>query len=235
VETVRDVITRSVLSVGPGTPLKDVARLLIEHGISGLPVVDQAGRVMGVISEGDLLVKEQSREAFHHRPLARIFGESEETRQLLAKADARTAGDAMTSPAITIDAARSVNAAAAVMVERRVNRLPVTEDDRLVGIVTRADVVRTFVRTDEELAELIRRDVLLRSLWEDPAAFSVSVINGVATIRGRVERRSSAAIIERMVEMQPGIVGVTAEIAWAMDDRDLQPPAADYFSPKSPS
>ncbi len=234
-ETVRDVMTRSVLSVRADTPLKDVARLLIDNRISGLPVVDDGGRVIGVVSEGDLLVKEQSRDAIHHRPLARIFGESSDTRQLLAKAAARTAGDAMTTPPITIDASQPVGVAATTMIKRRVNRLPVTEDDRLVGIVSRADVIRTFVRTDEELAETIRQDVLLRDLWEDPDAFSVSVADGVATIKGGVERRSSAGIIERMVGLLPGIVGVTADITWAMDDRGLQSPPADYISPKSPS
>jgi CBS domain-containing protein len=234
-DTVRDVMTRSVLSVRPDTPLKDVARLLIENRISGLPVVDDAGQVVGVVSEGDLLVKEQSKDAFRHRPLARLFGESTETRMLLSKAEARTAGDAMTSPAITVDAARQVGEAAATMIERKVNRLPVTDDGRLVGIVTRADVIRTFVRTDAELAESIRQDVLLRALWEDPDTFSVGVENGVATVRGRVERRSSVGIIERMVEMLPGIVGVTMDVSWAMDDRNLKSPPHDYISPKSPS
>lgn len=233
--TVREVMTRSVLSVRPDTPLKDVARLLIEHRISGLPVVDDGGTVVGVVSEGDLLVKEQSRDAFRGRPLARIFGESAETRQLVAKAAARTAGDAMTTPAITIDASRPVGVAATLMTERRVNRLPVVEAGRLVGIVTRSDVVRTFVRTDEDLAEAIRNDVLLRDLWEDPRKFSVEVADGVATIRGRVERRSSVGIIERMVEALPGVVGVTAEIEWTTDDRNTRAPGPDYISPKSPS
>ncbi len=234
-ETVRDVMTRAVLDVKLDTPLKAVARQLIEHRISGLPVVDDAGRVVGVISEGDLLVKEQRPDAIHHRPLARLFGESAETRHLLAKAEARTAGDAMTSPAITIEASQPVAAAAALMIQRKVNRLPVTDRGRLVGIVTRADVVRSFVRTDDALAEAIRNDVLLRALWLDPERFTVEVNDGVATIHGAVERRSTAAIVERMVEMVPGVVGVVADIGWSVDDRDIEAPGHDYLSPKSPS
>lgn len=233
--TVRDIMTRSVLSVGPDTPLKEVARLLIEHRISGLPVVDAAGRVVGVVSEGDLLVKEQDPEAIRHRPLSRIFGESAETRALLAKAEARTAGDAMTTPAITIGADRPVGAAAERMTADRVNRLPVVEDGRLVGIVTRADVIRAFVQTDEQLAEAIRSEVLRRAMWVDPAQFEVSVAEGVATIRGRVERRSTAAMVGRLTELLPGIVSVVADIAWSIDDRDIEAPAPDYLSPKSPS
>lgn len=234
-KTVRDVMTTSVLSVRPDALIKDVARLLIENRISGLPVVDDTGRVIGVISEGDLLVKEQSRSAIHRRPLARIFGESGDTRQSLAKVDARTAGDAMTTPPVTIDASSPVGMAATLMIQRRVNRLPVLENDRLAGIATRADVISAFVRTDEDLADAIRHEVLHRMLWLDPSDFSVAVADGVATISGRVGRRSTVGIIERSVEMLPGIVAVLADITWTIDDRDIDAPGPDYLSPKSPS
>ena len=232
---VRDVMTRPVLSVQPETPLREVARILVEHRISGVPVVDATGRVLGVVSEGDLLMKGRDPDAVHHRPLARIFGESEETRQLMAKAEARTAGDAMTAPAITIDASKPVNVAATMMVERRVNRLPVTDGDRLVGIVTRADVVKTFVRTDDEIVDAIRSEVLLHAMWLDPEHFAVSVVDGVATVKGRVERRSTAAMIAPMIEMVPGVVAVNADVTWSVDDRDVEAPARDYLSPKGPS
>lgn len=234
-KTVRDVMTRPVRSVRPETPLKEVARLLVEHRISGLPVVDENDRVVGVVSEADLLVKEQGPDAVPHSILDRIFGEAEETRLLRMKAEARTAGDAMTTPAITIDASRTVHQAATVMIERRVNRLPVVEDGQLVGIVTRADLVRSYVRSDEQLAEQIRRDVLVRDLWIDPEQVTVEVADGVVTLGGRVDRRSTARMVARMVEMVPGVVAVNAEIAWTTDDRDLDAPAPDYFSPKGPS
>jgi CBS domain-containing protein len=233
--TVGEIMTRSVLSVRPEAPLKEVARLLVEHRISGLPVVDDSERVVGVISEGDLLVKEQRRDAIRHRPLARIFGDSAETRQMLAKAEASTAGDAMTTPAITIESERPVGVAAARMIDRKVNRLPVTEHGRLVGIVTRADVIRAFVQTDDELADAIRHEVLLRSMWLDPSKFSIEVTNGMVKIHGTVERRSTAAMVERMVAMLPGIVSVAADIAWTLDDRDLRATGPDYLSPKGPS
>lgn len=231
-KTVRDVMTRSVLSVGPDTPLKDVARVLIDKRISGLPVVDDEAHVLGVVSEGDLLVKEQKSTAVHHRPLARVFGESEETKHLLAKAEARTAGDSMSSPAITIEPDASVQTAATLMIAHKVNRLPVIEDGKLVGIVTRADVIRTFVQSDEELVQEIRSEILVRRLWVDPAQFTVEVANGVATIHGRVGRRSTAAMVGHMVETLPGIVGVNADVEWSIDDRDVEAPDNDYFSPK---
>jgi CBS domain-containing protein len=232
-ETVRDVMTQTVLSVGPDAPLKDVARELIEHRISGLPVVDQSGKVVGVISEGDLLAKGQRRGSIHHRPLARLFGESAETRRLLAKAEASTAGEAMTTPAITIEASQPIDAAATLMIERQINRLPVTEGGKLIGIVTRSDVVGTFARSDETLADVIRHDVLLQALWLDPATFEVTVTNGAAAISGEVERRSTATVLEHMVGMVPGIVSVRVDVKWTLDDRDIEAPGPDYISPKN--
>src|SRR5512138_2664970 len=100
--TVRDVMSRPPLTVRPETSLKDVARLLVEHRISGLPVVDAGGRVVGVVSEADLLLKEGGAGQVRHRRLAWLLGESGATRAALAKTAARTAGDAMTRPPVTI-------------------------------------------------------------------------------------------------------------------------------------
>ncbi len=230
-QTVSDVMTQPVISVEPTTPIRDVALLLVERRISGLPVVDAGGRVLGVVSEGDLLVKESGPRAIPHRPLARLFGESRETQQALARVEARTAADAMSSPAITIDAAAPLQAAATLMVGKRVKRLPVTRDGALVGIVTRADLVRAFLRSDEDLAEAIRRDILLRTLWVDPGAFEIAVNEGIVTVRGRVDRRSTAAMLPRFIRTVPGVVAVEADISWATDDGDVQAPSKDLLSP----
>jgi CBS domain-containing protein len=230
--SVRDVMTRDVITVRPETPLKDVARLLVEYAISGVPVVSPDGSVLGVVSEADFLLKEQAGgEAPRHRPLASLFGDSAPTRERLEKVAAATAGEAMSSPAIAIEADQSVHEAADLMVRRAVNRLPVTDHRGLVGIVTRADLVRAYVRPDDELERAIRDEVLLRTLWLDPDAFEVLVTQGVARISGRVERRSTAAAIERMAALVPGVVGVAAEVEWEVDDRDIQAPEPDYFSP----
>lgn len=224
--TVRDVMTGSVISVAPEMPIKEVARLLVEHRISGLPVVGEDGTILGVVTEGDLLVKGHDLGSLQRRPLARIFGESRDTRSLRAKAEARTAGQAMSAPAITIGADASIHEAAAVMIERKVNRLPVVDGGRLVGIVARADVVRTLARSDDDLAQDVRRDALWKALWIDPSSFQVEVADGVATVTGRVNRRSTAAIVERVVRSVPGIVGVVAQVEWSVDDRgqDAAPP-----------
>ncbi|HET9457626.1 MAG TPA: CBS domain-containing protein [Candidatus Limnocylindrales bacterium] len=227
-------MTTSVVDVRPATPLKDVARLLVEHRISGLPVVDDDGAVLGVVSEADFLMKEQGPEAIPHRPLGRIFGESQASRSQQAKVDALTAGEAMTAPAVTIEPGRRIIEAAAIMTTRGLNRLPVVENGRLVGIVTRADLVRAYVSSDEELVRTIREEVLLRTLWLDPVPFDVRVVDGVAAIRGRVERRSTAEMIERAVALVPGIVDVNAAIEWSLDDRQLEPVSLDAVFPFSP-
>jgi CBS domain-containing protein len=232
--TVQDVMTRSVITVDPGTPIREVARLLVDHGVSGLPVVDASGAVIGVVSEGDLLIKEQGHEGVRHRPLARLFGESRETRSAVAKVEARTAGDAMSRPAVTIDAWRPLQAAADIMVQKKVNRLPVIDQGKLVGIVTRADLVRAFVRSDEELAETIRSEVLLRALWLNPVSFDIVVRDGEVHIRGKVERRSTSEMLPRFVEMVPGVVTVEADVEWSVDDREIQAPAPDLVGPYGP-
>ena len=228
---VRDVMARDVVSVHPETALKDVAGLLVDNRISGVPVLDADRGVVGVVSEADLLIKQQGPDPIHHRRLARFFGDSSEARRQLAKLTAVTAGEAMTGPAVTIGSDRRVAEAAALMIARKVNRLPVVDDGQLVGIVTRADLVRAFVRSDAELADTIRDEVLLHILWLDPTLFSVTVSDGVATITGRVQRRSTAEMIAPTVSMLPGIIDVRAEVTWAVDDSEYTPSAPDAVFP----
>ena len=140
----------------------------------------------------------------------------------------------MTAPAITVAPDASVAEAAAIMTRSRINRLPVVEGDTLVGLVSRADVVRAFVRTDDELAEAIRDDVLYRTLWLDPGSFDVDVTDGQARIGGQVERRSEADMIERISAMVPGVTGVETDLTWALDDRQIEAPERDLVSPYKP-
>ena len=229
--TVRDAMTRQVVTVAPNAPLKEVARLLVDEGVSGLPVVDERGAVLGVVSEADFLIKGQGPLAIRHRRLAWLLGDSEGTRRQITKLAARTAGEAMTAPAVTIRPSQSLREAAELMTERGINRLPVVEKGWLVGIVTRADLVRAYLRSDEELKQTIREEVIHRSMWLDPAGFNVDVQRGEVTIRGYVERRSTARVLEDAIAMIPGIMSVNADIAWAFDDRDVQPAVADAVFP----
>jgi CBS domain-containing protein len=217
--SVRDVMTTPVITVTPTMPLREVARVLIDHRVSGVPVTDDSGAVVGVVSEADFLVKEQGLDAVRHRPLARVLGESAETRAQLARLTARTAAEAMSSPAITVGPWLRIAEAAQLMTQRRVNRLPVVDDrGLLVGIVTRADLVRAYVRTDDQLARTIRDEVLARNLLLDPTTFQVVVTDGVASVSGSVERRSTAEMIAHAVATVPGLVEARTDVSWWRDD-----------------
>ena len=234
VRTVRDVMTASVFSVQEDTPLKEAARLLVDHGISGLPVCDSDGRVVGVLSEGDFVMKETGADALPRRTLGRLLGDSKSTRAWRAKVHATTAEEAMTAPAITVAPTTAIAEAARLMTDREVNRLVVTEGDALVGIVSRADLVRAYVRSDEDLSDTIRSEVLLHILWLDPAAFRVRVTRGVAMVSGHVDRRSTAELVKSAVALVPGIVGVNADVTWSQDDDAIRPALVDPVFPFSP-
>jgi CBS domain-containing protein len=225
--TVRDVMTSPVLTVRRTTPLKAVAQLLIENKVSGAPVVDVDGTVLGVVSEADFLFKESGESVVSHRPFARVIGESKTSRRQLDKVHAAYASEAMSAPAITIEPDRPVSEAARLMATHKVNRLPVVKDELLLGIVTRADLLRAFVRSDEELQETISNEVILRLLWLDPSAFGIAVKDGVASISGHVDRLSTAEMIGQAVAAVPGIVDMKSSITWTMDDRKVQPARVD--------
>ena len=213
---VQDVMTHEVLSVAPEASLKEVATVLVEHSISGVPVCDGDGRVLGVVSEADILYTERGPQPRRGRPLAWLVdggGYAE-----IVKSAARTAGEAMTRPAVTIDPARPVSEAATLMLKSRVNRLPVVKADRLLGIVTRADLVRAFTRTDAEIEREILTDVLDHVLLLAPGAVSVTVTEGQVQLGGFVERRSDAEILPRFAARVPGVVAVDSDVKWRLDD-----------------
>jgi CBS domain-containing protein len=203
---VRDVMTTDVVTVQADAPLRQVAELLVQHRVSGLPVCDAEGGVIGVVSEHDLLFRESGAIP---RPDGFFWWLADERDYAeLAKPEARTAREAMTEPAITITGDRPIAAAARLMVERRVNRLPVLDGNDLVGIVTRADLVRVLTRSDEELQREIVDDVLRRTLWLGSDEVEVEVADGAVTVRGVVDSEADAELVERLVARVPGVVSV---------------------------
>jgi CBS domain-containing protein len=151
-----------------------------------------------------------------------VFGERAAPDELRHHA-ATTVGQAMTTPAICIDHERPLREAAALMLDRNVNRLPVMENALLVGIVTRADLVRAYVRRDDEAREAIRDQVLRKTMWLDPDDMRIEVHEGIARLAGTVDRRSTAAIIERLVRLVDGVDQVECELGWELDDTEIVP------------
>jgi CBS domain-containing protein len=215
---VRDVMTTEVLTIGPEAPIRDVARVLVEHGISGIPVCDIEGQVVGVVSEADILYKEHDPNEAHGDGFLGRLIEGTPNHVGGLKAKAQTAGKAMTSPAITITPQESVSVAARVMSERQVNRLPVVDCDELVGIVTRADLVRAFTQGDEAIEAEIRADVLERTMWVEEGRVDVDVSRGFVTLGGSLDRRSDAELLERLVRRGPGVTEVASSVSWRVDD-----------------
>jgi CBS domain-containing protein len=209
---VEDVMTRDVRTISPGATLKAVAEVLSDSRISGVPVVGESGEVLGIVSEGDILRKEKGVDPRPGGIAGWFFVEMPEVRQKVA---ARLAGEAMSSPAITIEPWQPVQRAASLMVDYQVNRLPVVDDDgKLVGIVTRKDLVRAFVRSDAEIRREILDDVILHSLWIAPERVVVQVEDGEVTIGGQVDTQLDAELVRRLVERIPGVISVQSQLDW---------------------
>jgi CBS domain-containing protein len=213
---VRDVMTANVAAVGGDATLKQVAELMVDRGVSGIPVVDAEHGVLGVVSEADLVMKAAS-----HPERAGIFWRLFAPEGLdLRRLQATTAAEAMSAPAVTVDPDQSVTEAARIMVDAGVKRLPVIEGGRLAGIVSRADIVRTFTRSDGEIWEELRNDVLARRLWIAPDTLDVEVTGGRVRITGRVSTRSEADLVDAFAWRIPGVVSVDCSgLGWETDDR----------------
>jgi CBS-domain-containing membrane protein len=214
---VEELMTRNAIAVTPEIPLKEVGGLLAEHRISGLPVVDDEGHVLGVVSEADILVKERGPESKHGGVFAWLLEGGRADQEKLA---ARNAGEAMTAPAITIRARKHVSEAARLMTEHGIKRLPVVDAyGSLVGIVTRSDLVRAFARSDDEIAREIREDVVTRTLWIEDPGLEVRVDRGEVTLTGELERKADADLLSLFVARVPGVISVRSELTWRWDDR----------------
>ncbi|MFJ8827732.1 CBS domain-containing protein [Streptomyces sp. NPDC102467] len=221
------VMVTDVVTARRGTPFKEVTQLLAEHHISGLPVLDEDDHVAGVISETDLLRHQAEQREPDERPgpaRTRLRHLLSRNRQSAAKAVARTAGGLMSAPARTVRADATVAEAARTMTEHNVERLPVVdEEDRLVGIVTRRDLLQVFLVPDAEIRRAVIEEVLVRVLWLAPRSITIDVHEGVVTLNGQLERRSERDIALAMTRRMDGVVGVVDELTHRIDDSHQRP------------
>jgi CBS domain-containing protein len=213
--TVADVMTAPVVAVRANTPYGEIVGLLAENRISAVPVLDSSGRVVGVVSEADLLHKVE----FIGDDTEPVFFEWGARKANRAKARGSVAKELMTSPAITVQPAMAIIAAARLMEKDNVKRLPVVDEDgRLEGIVSRNDLLKMYLRRDSEIHEDIRDGVIGRVLWIDPQLVRVEVMDGIVTLAGTVDRKSTTEIAVHLAKGVPGVVAVVDELAWEYDD-----------------
>jgi CBS-domain-containing membrane protein len=215
--SVDDVMTRAVVSVDESASYRAVVDLLITNRVSAVPVVDEHRRVTGVVSEADLLRKIE----YAGEDAPRLF-EARRRRGERRKAVARTVADLMSAPPVIVRTGTSITAAARLMAQEGVKRLPVVDDQgRLAGIVSRGDLLKIHQRTDEEIRSDIETGILRPFLPEEAETVTVAVVDGAVTLAGRVDRRSSAEIAERLCRGVPGVVAVSSTLAYSFDDHDV--------------
>jgi CBS domain-containing protein len=213
---VQQVMTTPVVTATEAMPFRDLAALLYAADIGAVPVVAPAGQVLGVVSRPDLIPK-----AAGLATAARPLLESRSRRLERRRALARIAGELMTAPAVTVAPQATVEQAARLMHRHRVGRLPVTFPltGRLAGIVTRSDLLRVYRRPGEEIRAEIEAGVLPQVRGADPQRLAVSVCDGVVSISGRVECRSTVARLVRAALAVEGVVGVDERVGFDIDDR----------------
>ena len=211
---VDDLMTRDVTTVQEDTPFKEIAGILTEQEISALPVLDSSGRLVGLVSEADLIRKEAAQADPEGRgPMPRSASEFE------PGVAAATARDVMSAPVRTAHSGWSVVEAARAMRDHHVKRLPVVDDtDRVVGIVSRRDLLRVFLRSDRAIREEIEYDVLRETLALDPGTVQVHVVDGVVSLDGKVPRGSLVPVVERLCRGVDGVVGLDSRLVFAEDD-----------------
>ncbi|HEY9372106.1 CBS domain-containing protein [Streptomyces sp.] len=199
--TVSDVMTHTAVAIGRDTPYKEIVALMDQWKVSALPVLEGEGRVIGVVSEADLLPKEEFRT---DEPRPDEFAAA-------SKAGALRAGELMSSPAVTVHPDATLAEAARIMATRRVKRLPVVNGvGMLEGVVSRSDLLKVFLRTDNEIEEDIRHSVLGEPAV--PVGLDVTVADGVATIRGSLSDRSLVPLLARAVRAVEGVVDVRMDL-----------------------
>ncbi len=205
--TVKDVMTTQVVVVRSGATFKEMAAALRQYRVSAFPVIDEHEKVIGIVSEADLLAKEALTNpgvltgVLHHEDVS--------------KAEGLTAGDLMTPRAVTVRPEDSVEHAAQLMYFLKVKRMPVVDTDGgLVGLVSRADVLAVYDRPDDDIREEITGNVIVRGFGKDPRQFAVTVQAGVVTVQGSPETAALGHDIVRKIRHVPGVVAVHDQLGY---------------------
>lgn len=223
---VDDVMTKAVVSVQPAASYRDVVDLLISHRFSAVPVVDEFQHVTGVISEADLLRKIE----YAGEEAPRLF-DGRRRRGERAKAHAGSAADLMSVPPVVVLSGTPIASAARLMDAESVKRLPVVDDlGRLIGIVSRGDLLKVHLRPDDDITVDISEDVFDPLLPEGADRVGIAVAGGVVTLTGQVDRRSTANLALRLTRQVPGVVEVIDRLTVAFEDTDTTGAGVFYIA-----
>jgi CBS-domain-containing membrane protein len=222
---VRDVMSAPVVTVSDSAGFKEIVGLMQKHGVSALPVVDGDRRIVGIVSEADLLLKEEHTTEGASRERLMDFRWRKSER---AKAAGTFAAQLMSRNVVTIEPEERLAKAARLIHDEKVKRLPVIDtDDRVIGIVSRADLLRVFLRSDAEILDDVKESVLRRALWLEPHAVNVTVCDGVVLLKGQVDQRSMIPLVVELVGDVEGVVGVDNRLVYEVDDT-VPPPVSAF-------
>lgn len=205
---IRDLMTTEVLSVSEGTSLKEAAQIMSDHAISGLPVL-RDGKVVGIVSEADFVTRATGGRSlvdllFHRHKVDR---------------HADTVGEIMATDVVSVSPDASHVDAARLMDKHRVKRLPVLDGDaRLLGVVSRADILTVFTRSDADIEREIRHHILAQVLAIDPQSVDVTVDQGHVALGGTVDAKTEAALLEELASRVDGVIAVDCNVHFRVDD-----------------
>ncbi|MFC5905869.1 CBS domain-containing protein [Streptacidiphilus monticola] len=211
---VGELMTTAVVSARPDTPFKEIARLLARNDVTAVPVLDEQDRPLGIVSEADLMRHQAAGE-----DPAGLLPPADLDPQDRARSNGTTAAELMTSPAVCARPEWIVVEAARVMDGKQLKRLPVVDEaGRLIGIISRSDLLRVFLRSDRAIGEEIRQDLMVRTLRLPSQAVRVDVRDGQVTLSGTLELRSEQAALVRLSRAVDGVVAVTDQLSHRTDD-----------------
>lgn len=214
----RDLMTRDVITVGPDASLKEAARRMLEGGVSGLPVTQGDGSLVGIITEADFVRTEADR---RRKTSAGLLGFIYKEVELPSQE--RLVGDVMSTNLIVLGPEADHAEAARMMQSGGVKRIPVVgEDGRVVGLVSRSDILRVFARTDQEILEEIQGHLIGKVLWIDPKRVEIRSTEGNVVLRGRLETRSDAELLAKLTARVDGVVSVANHLDFETDNTKLE-------------